>query len=75
MKSQQGGQSGQRCSAGIRRGTRARSDRKSNPGDGTANGSFSYAPAPKFIGADSFTYTLENAAGSSTAVVTISVRA
>ena len=38
-----------------------------------ANGSFSYTPLPNFSGNDSFTYTLTNVVGSSTATVTISV--
>jgi len=50
-----------------------------NPGHGTvtlnANGSFTYSPSFFFIGVDSFTYTLQNSAGSSTAKVTIDVPA
>ena len=38
-----------------------------------ANGSFTYAPAPGFTGADTFTYTLSNPAGSSIGTVTITV--
>jgi hypothetical protein len=38
-----------------------------------ADGSFSYMPDPKFQGTDSFTYTIQNSAGSSTATVTIQV--
>jgi uncharacterized repeat protein (TIGR01451 family) len=50
-----------------------------NPAHGTltlsANGSFTYSPAFLFVGIDSFTYTLKNTSGSSTATVTIDVPA
>jgi uncharacterized repeat protein (TIGR01451 family) len=50
-----------------------------NPAHGTltlnANGSFTYSPSFWFVGIDSFTYTLKNSAGSSTATVTIDVPA
>jgi uncharacterized repeat protein (TIGR01451 family) len=50
-----------------------------NPGHGSltlnANGSFTYSPAKNFMGIDSFTYTLKNSTGSSTATVTIDVPA
>ena len=39
------------------------------------NGSFLYAPRRHFSGTDSFAYTLKNASGRSTAIVTIRVRA
>ena len=39
----------------------------------SANGSFSYTPAAGFTGNDTYTYSLTNAAGSSSAVITISV--
>ncbi len=38
-----------------------------------ADGSFTYNPPPGFEGNDTFTYTLSNAGGSSTALVTIAV--
>ncbi len=38
-----------------------------------SDGSFSYIPNPKFQGTDSFTYKIQNSAGSSTATVTIDV--
>jgi hypothetical protein len=38
-----------------------------------SDGSFSYVPDSKFQGTDSFTYTIKNSAGSSTATVTIQV--
>jgi hypothetical protein len=38
-----------------------------------ADGSFSYNPAPGFTGTDSFTYTVTNATGSTTATVNLSV--
>jgi hypothetical protein len=38
-----------------------------------ADGSFTYNPPPGFEGADTFTYTLTNAAGSNSATVTINV--
>ncbi|MEW6131200.1 MAG: Ig-like domain-containing protein, partial [Acidobacteriota bacterium] len=46
-----------------------------NGGDVTVNadGSFSYNPPPGFEGADTFTYTLTNSAGSNSATVTITV--
>jgi len=50
-----------------------------NPAHGfltlNANGSFTYSPPWCFVGVDSFTYTLQNSAGSSTATVTIDVLA
>ena len=52
---------------------------KTNPAHGTltlnANGSFTYTPARHFDGVDSFTYTLRNSSGSSSATVTIDVPA
>lgn len=39
--------------------------------DLNADGSFSYTPLTGFVGAETFTYTLENAAGTSTATVTM----
>jgi len=50
-----------------------------NPAHGSltlnANGSFVYTPSRNFVGIDSFTYTLKNPTGSSTATVTIDVPA
>lgn len=50
-----------------------------NPAHGTldlgADGSFSYTPAQRFSGVDTFTYTLHDPSGSSTARVTIDVGA
>ncbi len=47
------------------------------PGHGSltlkADGSFTYAPMPFYFGQDSFTYTLQNGSGTSTATVTIQV--
>ena len=50
-----------------------------NPTQGTlvlnANGGFTYTPHNGYTGADSFTYTLTNSGGSSTATVSLSVTA
>ena len=42
---------------------------------GNADGSFTYTPANSFVGTDSFTYSVTNAAGSVTCTVTITVNA
>lgn len=39
----------------------------------TNDGSFSYTPAPGYVGVDTFTYTTSNVAGSDTATVTITI--
>ncbi len=39
----------------------------------TSDGSFTYTSTAGYVGNDSFTYTLTNSAGSSTATVTITV--
>ena len=41
----------------------------------SAQGGFTYTPSPGFTGADTFVYVLRNAGGSSSATVTIDVRA